>query len=701
MSLAPLPLNACRALVPARKSRRMTNVNNPHSASSLPTCDTATAPISPTDKETITLKSGLINLLPTEILEIVFIHCASDHYRACGSPAQSPPGWVNVSYVSHRWRNVALNCPTLWTYFFVTSPRWTDELLARSKQASLRLHLIWKYSIPTHAELRFLEKIMNHGKRIQEFRLHIPVAGSRHGFFSKLSPPAPRFQTPHIPMAEVAWRWQWPSVLFDGDTPALHTLELTSCPVQWYSLKLSGLTTLSLRCIPDSVQQNTVEFLATLGCMQELTYLYLDDALASATGFISSAMFPTFQKIDLPHLSRLLIIAPLSTVVAMLSCVNIPLNTQVRLQCRSEQGFSLDDHTLLSSSLTQRFNVPDDRGPSSLTIRSLVVDLMQEMVGLTCSTSDRDCRSYLDMSQTEWESHSNIPFQIIVYYSQSMTKRDKDYITSDICCSIPWTNVQTVHALNPPFSSTFWNKTLGHFQELKHLRLSCGNMPDLAPALSATDLTPHGHTEDEGGYANRGPDRLLVPVLEELELDRILLLSQMEDRTTLLPIADAQSLYDALSTRKGSPGQLRIGMTLGANTIEDDGLGLMLNTLENPERDVSTTRGDYHFGNNYSLNETLFGQVVTISTFLVFFTAQTCCQPHGFTTAESVFLQNALRTNDSTARKPTSSFDTPATWLHMPKRPPLAFVVSNNMTNTTPDLLGDARSFFEMYKHPE
>ncbi|KAI9574288.1 hypothetical protein HD554DRAFT_2165781 [Boletus coccyginus] len=83
-------------------------------------------------------------------------------------------------------------------------------------------------------------------------------------------------------------------------------------------------------------------------------------------------------------------------------------------------------------------------------------------------------------------------------------------------------------------------------------------MPDLASALSVTGLTPHGHAENEGEYADRGPDRLLVPGPEEMELDRILLLSQMEDRATLMSIADARSLYDALSTRKGSPGQLRM-----------------------------------------------------------------------------------------------------------------------------------------------
>jgi hypothetical protein len=45
--------------------------------------------------------------------------------------------WVNVSYVCRHWRNVALNCATLWTYLFVMSPRWTEELLARSKAGTI------------------------------------------------------------------------------------------------------------------------------------------------------------------------------------------------------------------------------------------------------------------------------------------------------------------------------------------------------------------------------------------------------------------------------------------------------------------------------------------------------------------------------------------------------------------------------------
>ncbi|KAF8437306.1 hypothetical protein L210DRAFT_2365089 [Boletus edulis BED1] len=82
-----------------------------------------------------------ISRLPIETLAAIFIYSARDYHHS-GHPTRTAPDWVNVSYVCRHWRNVALNCATLWSYLFVVSPRWTEELLARSKQASLKLHAI-------------------------------------------------------------------------------------------------------------------------------------------------------------------------------------------------------------------------------------------------------------------------------------------------------------------------------------------------------------------------------------------------------------------------------------------------------------------------------------------------------------------------------------------------------------------------------
>jgi hypothetical protein len=71
--------------------------------------------------------------LPAEILANIFIHNARDSYMEIyGDPNSTTPSWVNVSYVCRHWRDIALNCHTLWTFIPTTSLRWTQELLARS-----------------------------------------------------------------------------------------------------------------------------------------------------------------------------------------------------------------------------------------------------------------------------------------------------------------------------------------------------------------------------------------------------------------------------------------------------------------------------------------------------------------------------------------------------------------------------------------
>ncbi|KAF8138972.1 hypothetical protein EV363DRAFT_554185 [Boletus edulis] len=119
--------------------------------------------------------------LPTEMLEHIFIRCASDyHYKHDGRPIWAAPSWVNVSYVCHHWRHVALNCPTLWTYLFITSRRWREALLARSRQASLKIrgNLL---ALPDESRLlKMVETVMDHVERIQELRLKLPASYTTH-----------------------------------------------------------------------------------------------------------------------------------------------------------------------------------------------------------------------------------------------------------------------------------------------------------------------------------------------------------------------------------------------------------------------------------------------------------------------------------------------------------------------------------------
>lgn len=475
--------------------------------------------------------------LPIDILAAIFIEGSRDYYDRynSGHHISTAPSWVNVSYVCRHWRHVSLNCPTLWSYLFDTSPHWTQELLSRSKHAPLKAYVDLDFG----HKFPFLEQVMTHVERLEEFRFRLPWT-TNDQIFSILSLPAPRLRYLTILPSYMSLRSDWPSVLFGGDTPALRTLELTSCLLPWYSLNLSGLTNLDLCRVPLRFHE---EFLSTLRRMHGLTHLYLENTLDIASASLSSAASDIVQKIDLPHLARLFVFDGLSTVLAFLSCVNIPSKTEVRLRCYTEYDSSPDDYAQLSSLLTHRFHSSDNEASYDPTIRSLTIKIVWDMATLTFSASEHDCGVSTFEPRMDWGL--NVPMQLTVRFNESKTKTKKVDIISDICCCMPLTNVRRVHIVTPPFPSSFWSKTLGHLSDVRYLKLSQGYMPDLAPVLS---LVPYVYTENQ--------DRLLAPALEVLELYDITFSSPLDSEGDVPSAADVQSLYDALSSRKECPGHL-------------------------------------------------------------------------------------------------------------------------------------------------
>ena len=89
-----------------------------------------------------------------------------------------------------------------------------------------------------------------------------------------------------------------------------------------------------------------------LSGMLDFVDLFLSDALASASNFISSVEFDTLKRINLPCLSWLLVIAPLSTIIAFLSSINILVHTQIRLHSSDlEECPSCDNYSRFCSAL--------------------------------------------------------------------------------------------------------------------------------------------------------------------------------------------------------------------------------------------------------------------------------------------------------------------------------------------------------------
>jgi len=80
-----------------------------------------------------------ISILPAEILARIFHFSASSE-----QPYSRSLGWVHVTHVCRRWRQIALDDPTLWTHFFFPYSRNEDriaERLSRARNAPLVIKL--------------------------------------------------------------------------------------------------------------------------------------------------------------------------------------------------------------------------------------------------------------------------------------------------------------------------------------------------------------------------------------------------------------------------------------------------------------------------------------------------------------------------------------------------------------------------------
>ena len=160
--------------------------------------------------------------LPPEMLAIVFIHGPRDYYESKCDHVEgaSVPTWVNVLYVCRHWRNIALNCPTLWTYPFHTSLRWTEVLLLRSKQAPLKISYTCCEGAPC-----VLDKLPEHIERIQDLCLNLPRLPA------ELSLCAHHLEKLEIKCCQSARIPERSVAITDGNKPPLHILKLDSCRV--------------------------------------------------------------------------------------------------------------------------------------------------------------------------------------------------------------------------------------------------------------------------------------------------------------------------------------------------------------------------------------------------------------------------------------------------------------------------------------
>ncbi|KAF9245225.1 hypothetical protein BU15DRAFT_70983 [Melanogaster broomeanus] len=495
-----------------------------------------------------------ISRFPPEILATIFVHCARLYcgdFRLQG-PWKVPP-WVNVSYICRQWRDVALNCSSLWKFLLVSSQSWTEELLYRSKMAPLTVFMD-KRDLEWSSELWFWEKAAAYAERIQVLSLMLTDLTAEE-ILPKLTSRAPLLKTLRIAVerSDLDEDHVVLDTLFNGDTPALRTLELSNCHLSWSSSILCGLTSLRLRDLASPSQPTITELIAMLRRMPNLVYLYLESALTSASQFVLNS-----EDLDLPRLLRLSLIAPLSAIVAFLTHVRIPLKTEARIRCHYED--SNNDYTPLYPLLAKRTN-------NTPVIQSLVIKSSPDGLQFVFSTSERDCDRRPFSSDTlsydvgylweDWDCGIPLKLDIDFWSSRDMDRED---LIGGVCRNVSLTHLRSAHLffdVSSSLSQTFWKGTLGHLQELRFIKLTGVTVQGLASMLS---LGPHHRPENQDRATVDGSLQIFAPSLVELELVSVAFAQHCFGRTQSNSdkcTTSALCLYDALSRRKAEGYPLR------------------------------------------------------------------------------------------------------------------------------------------------
>jgi len=296
-----------------------------------------------------------------------------------------------------------------------------------------------------------------------------------------------------------------------------------------------------------------VDFLAMLRRMPHLVQLSIDGTLpSSARDFLSNGELEAIPMISLPHLSNVSItMTPLSTITVLLSCIDIPLKAQVQLEAWYEfddedDVSTLDDYIQLASLLGQRIS---QSGFRSLTIGS------QSRIALAFSTSERvEC--YSPDSLFFVRSDENAHLKVLFVADPPMYEIDCP-VLSGIRSVIPLANIESVHFLGTTsLEPEFWTDILGSLSDVRHIRFSHEDMPNITSALSLPSQHLTRSWKDHCADSSQG--EIFVPKLEELELYQTILNDVRAGQSPDPYVADLHDLYDAIATRKETRCRLTI-----------------------------------------------------------------------------------------------------------------------------------------------
>ncbi|KAF8199129.1 hypothetical protein BJ912DRAFT_845297 [Pholiota molesta] len=427
-----------------------------------------------------------ISRLPPEVFCHIFLFAKARHSRR--DEEMHPLEWIKLTHVSHHWRNIAVNSPNLWVDLPVLHLHWTEEMLRRSKNASVIINasLGTPDSVPPGLELA-----LKHSSRIEDFSLRLEHLPPNVGDLSiwdqllkRLPATAPRLQSLSIVLWTNKEDIEFGFRIENSDTVSLpehvlckterlRHLELTNCDINWssHSHLLHSLTYLKLHSLSKTSRPTGQQFLDALNEMPHLESLDLQEALPIQT---EKQVSWASGHIHLTSLRNLNIRSTDTEIGPFFSCITFrPRTTVMVVVCSTVNNqattgnFTRSANSIVSN-LARLYSSPS----SAKTFKTIVLQNPQDDFGPGVQL--RLFESTLTMKEMRMRSIFTPLLELVFVYEDSTRQAVANVMTDLFSGAIPLRHVEQVclEEMIPGIEPKMMVKTIGALPRVQFVMVS-------------------------------------------------------------------------------------------------------------------------------------------------------------------------------------------------------------------------------------
>ncbi|KZT26651.1 hypothetical protein NEOLEDRAFT_198264 [Neolentinus lepideus HHB14362 ss-1] len=446
--------------------------------------------------------------LPPEVLTYIFHICSYLEPFSIPSPySMASTPWFKVTHVCKHWREVALNCASLWHYIEFVSPKWTAEMLKRSKNAAIVVKADLTYRTPNFASI--VQQALEHVHRIKELDLVAPqqtlcrLAGT-------LTRPAPHLESLRLSSQRLSAYldtiYRVPDSLFKSTAPRLRRLELVNCEIDWNSSFLTNLTHLHLdkASANDPGRPMMSQFLKVLSNTPHLQSL----RLKHSTPLDPENAAGDIDRVDLMSLSKVVINDRPENTAGLLNRLNMPHDVKLKLDCKATPGTEDGFEQVLAVVKSYRLRDVHDRTHLE-SLRIMIEYGSLQVIG--GSMKETVIPTVAALYPTLPAANPQIDV-ILTWPGGPKNERTKS-ILSLVSDSLDLHDVQSLHVYSSePVPIDSWLATFTKLTSLKSLKMGGYRCSTLIECLGKS--TPVGQTQYESA-------RVIFPELRTIAMNDV------------------------------------------------------------------------------------------------------------------------------------------------------------------------------------